>query len=418
MSDGQSGKANQDGTVTLVGLDRADNIPPRTQEVLRAAALIAGPARWLDELRDLPGERLPLEGGGLEPWLKEIETRSRGLPTAVLASGDPNFYGVARKLLTIVPRDRVRIIPGTTTVQKAFARLRVSWADVPVVSLHGRGFPRGFFPALYRAGLGSSPGYLAVYTDPVNTPASIALRILGRGLDGWRMTVCEDLDLESERVTTLSLQEASGAEFSDLNLTILEREIPFPPIRIGAPEMDFAHEEGMITKSEVRAVALSKLSLTGAETLWDIGAGSGAVAIEAASLLPHGEVWGIERKASRHAQARRNAALYGAANVCVMLGEAEALIPELPKPDRVFLGGGGSGLGELIAAARGRLNPGGVVVASVVGLGSLDQAVRALVGPHGLPDVTQVMVSRSHPLADSFYFRPLNPVYLVRGEFP
>jgi precorrin-6Y C5,15-methyltransferase (decarboxylating) len=404
------------GGVTLIGLGRTDDIGPRTEKILADAALIAGPPRWLDALGRFPAEKLPL-AGSLGGWLQEIEKRSQTAPAAVLASGDPNFFGLAKRLLEAVPRGRVTIIPAPTTVQRAFARLKISWAGVPVVSLHGRGFSREFFPALFRAGLAGSPGYLAVYTDPVNTPALIASKILERGLDGWKMIVCEDLDTDSEKVTALTLAEAAERAFSDLNLTILGREALFTPIRIGAPEMDFVHEEGMITKSEVRAAALSKLSLTGSETMWDIGCGSGAVSVEAAGLLPFGEVFALEKNPERFRQARRNVSLYGAANVSVILGDANELLDALPRPGRIFLGGGGADLTGLIRRSRKALEQGGVIVASVVSLESLSQAVAALGGDAGPPDVTQVQISRSHSLAGSYYFRPLNPVFLVRGEF-
>ncbi|MDR2352762.1 MAG: precorrin-6y C5,15-methyltransferase (decarboxylating) subunit CbiE [Deltaproteobacteria bacterium] len=403
-------------SVTLIGLDKSSDLAPSIEKILSVSELIAGPSRWLDELGRFKAQKLPLSGK-LEDWLKDIEVLSREKNVAVLASGDPNFYGLAKKLLTIIPPERVRIIPSTTTVQKAFARIKISWADVPVVSLHGRGFSREFFPALYRAGLQSSPGYLAVYTDPTNTPSLISEKILERGLDGWKITVCEDLDTDSEKIRTLSLEEAAKTKFSDLNLTILERDNPFPPIKIGAPEMDFAHEEGMITKSEVRAVALSKLSLTGIETLWDIGAGSGAVAIEAGRLLPYGEVFAVEKNPKRFEQARANVSLYGAANVNVILGNAKDSLNDLPDPDRVFLGGGGKELDYLIEECKKRILPKGVIVASVISLESLNRAVSALSGKDGVPDLTQILVSKSHTIANTFYFKPLNPIYLVRGEF-
>jgi precorrin-6Y C5,15-methyltransferase (decarboxylating) len=404
------------GSVTLIGLDKADSLNPEVEGILKGSGLIAGPKRWLDLLGRFTSEKLPLSGK-LEDWIKEIGKRSETVKTAVLTSGDPNFYGLAKRLLEAIPRDRVTIIPSTTSVQKAFARLKTTWADVPVVSLHGRGFSREFFPALYRAGLQTSPGFLAVYTDPENTPSAIASRILERGIDGWKMHVCEDLDLDTEKITTLSLADAQLSKFSDLNLTVLERDMPFPRIKIGSPEMDFAHEEGMITKSEVRAVALSKLALTGIETLWDIGTGSGAVAIEAASLLPYGEVFGVEKNPKRFDQARQNVSLYGAANVSILQGEAKDAMGRLPAPDRVFFGGGGPGLKGLILEARKALNPRGVIVASVISLHSLNQAVEALSGDDGLPEVSLVQISRSHTLAGTFFFKPLNPIYLVKGEF-
>jgi precorrin-6Y C5,15-methyltransferase (decarboxylating) len=404
-------------TLTLLGLDRADDITPRIRELLNKAKIIAGPMRWLKDLSDYPGEKLPLTGK-LDDWLSVIEDRSKTDETVVLASGDPNFYGLAKRLLTFIPPERVTIIPSTTTVQKAFARIHTTWAGVIVESLHGRSGFSTLYSALFRASRKYSSGYVALYTDPLNTPTIIAERLLERGLDYFEMIVFEDLDITSEKVTRLTLKEASEMEFSPLNLTVLHRIKEVPDICIGAPEEAYEHEAGMITKSEVRAAALSLLELSGTEILWDIGAGSGSVSIEAALLLPYGEVWGVEKNPDRIVQAKNNRSLYGACNVDFLKGEALDLLGKLPHPNRIFLGGGGKELGTIIEEGKKLLYPGGVIVASVIGLDSLSEAVRTLTKENGeLPLILQLSAARAQPLAKSYYFKPLNQIYLVKNKF-
>jgi precorrin-6Y C5,15-methyltransferase (decarboxylating) len=401
----------------LVGLDRADDLAPGILRLLEEADVIAGPARWLDELEGFPAEKLPLSGG-LDAWLRELETRSRSLRCVALASGDPNFYGLARKLLTVVPPERTVIRPSTTTVQKAFARMKETWAGAEVVSLHGRDGWAALFSALFRAGRPGAAGRVAVYTDPSSTPGEIARRATGRGCSGsWSMTVFEDLDAPGERVTALSLEEAAAREFSALNLAVLLLARPPAPLSLGLPESAYEHEAGLITKSEIRSAALGTLGLCGHETLWDIGAGSGSVSVEAGLLLPRGAVWAVEREEARAGQARANRARYGCCHVEILRGEALELIPSLPDPDRVFIGGSGKDLEAVIAAARARLSPGGTITASVVTHGSLGAAARALSGPGGPPSVLQISCSRSRELSGSFYFTPLNQVYLVTNAF-
>ncbi|MDR1080922.1 MAG: precorrin-6y C5,15-methyltransferase (decarboxylating) subunit CbiE, partial [Deltaproteobacteria bacterium] len=238
------------GILDLVGLDRADDLPPGIRRLLERADVIAGPARWMTELDAFPAEKLPL-AGGLDAWLGELEARSRKLRCVALASGDPNFYGLARKLLTIVPPERTVVHPSTTTVQKAFARLKTTWAGAEVESLHGRDGWRALFAALFRAGRGHAAGRVAVYTDPSSTPGEIARRALARGCSGsWGMTVFEDLDAPGEKVTGLTLEEASGRKFSDLNLVVLTRLKPLGELAVGLPESAYEHEAGLITKSE------------------------------------------------------------------------------------------------------------------------------------------------------------------------
>ncbi|MDR1313379.1 MAG: precorrin-6y C5,15-methyltransferase (decarboxylating) subunit CbiE [Deltaproteobacteria bacterium] len=405
------------GRVDLVGLDRADDLAPGVLAILREAELIAGPPRWMSELEGFPARKLELTGG-LDPWLRELERESRTRPCVALASGDPNFYGLAKRLMAVVPPERTFIHPSTTTVQKAFARLKTTWAGAEVESLHGRDGWRALYSAVFRAGRAHSAGSVAVYTDPANSPDLVARRLIGRGCAGaWTMAVFENLDSPGEKASELSLEEAAGGAFAPLNLVVLRRAKPFRPLTLGAPEGAYEHEQGLITKSEIRAAALGAMRLEGAETFWDIGCGSGSVSLEAGLLLPRGAVWAVEREPGRALQAGRNRAAYGCAHVEILQGEALDLIPGLPDPDRVFIGGSGKDLEEVAAAARKRLSPGGVITASVVTHASLGGAVRALSGPSGPPAVLQLSCARSRELSGSFYFTPLNQVYLVTASF-
>jgi precorrin-6Y C5,15-methyltransferase (decarboxylating) len=404
------------GVLDLIGLDRTDDLAPGIRKLLVEADVIAGPARWLDDLGAYPAEKLPL-AGGLGPWLAALEENSRDRRCVALASGDPNFYGLAKRLLETVPAERTVIRPSTTTVQKAFARLKTTWAGAEVESLHGRDGWRALYAAVFRAGRGHAAGRVAVYTDPASGPALVARRLLERGMGAWSMTVFENLDAPGERVRELSLEAAAEESFAPLNLIVLALREPFRELVLGAPEDAYEHEAGLITKSEIRAAALGTLRLGGSETLWDVGAGSGSVSLEASLLLPRGEVWAVERDPARARQARANRAAYGCAHVEIKEGEALDVLPGLPAPDRVFAGGSGKDLAEVLALARSRLSPGGVVTAATVTHASLGTAVESLAGPSGPPSVLQVSCARSRGLSGSFYFAPLNQVYLVTNRF-
>ncbi|MDR1040050.1 MAG: precorrin-6y C5,15-methyltransferase (decarboxylating) subunit CbiE [Deltaproteobacteria bacterium] len=410
-------KAAAGGILDLVGLDRADELAPGIRRLLENAEVIAGPPRWMSELDGFPGEKLPL-AGKLDDWLEALELKSRDRRCVALASGDPNFYGLARKLLTVVPPERTVIHPSTTTVQKAFARMKTTWAGAEVESLHGRDGWRALFAALFRAGRPGASGHVAAYTDPANSPDAIARRALERGCGGaWDMTVFENLDAPGERVVSLSLEKAAGKKFAPLNLVVLSLRAPFRELSLGLPESAYEHEAGLITKSEIRSAALGTMRLEGHETFWDIGAASGSVSLEAGLLLPRGEVWAVEREPGRVAQAKANRAAYGCPHVEIVQGEAMEVIPDLPDPDRVFIGGSGGDLERVIGEARSRLSPGGTVTASVVTHESLNTAFWALDAPSGPASVVQVSCARSRELSGSFYFIPLNPVFLVTNTF-
>ena len=392
-------------------------ITPAVTEIIDQADILAGTDRLLElfpEHRDRAVSlKLPLDR-----WLEDLKARqAEGKKIVVLTSGDPNYFGLAKKLLTVFEPGRVNIIPSITVIQQAFAKIKLSWERTEVASLHGREVSAGdFWSALYRASHFSGSGYLAVYTDAENTPAAIAKRLLGRGQHNWRMMVFEDLGTPDERVTTWSLFEAKLRKFSPLNLVVLECLKPPAPISVGMPESVYVHEAGLITKREVRVVTLGLLELQPYHTLWDLGAGSGSVSIEAAALLPHGSIWAVEKSPLRSEQIAANRAYFGATQVEIIEDEALAAIPHLPPPDRVFLGGGGEKLGEVIRAAREKLKPKGVIVANVLTLDALHLATAAMKSLGLEMSVTQLQAARSEGLGGSLYLKALNQVWIVRGQ--
>lgn len=391
-------------------------LPPAAADLIAEADVLAGGDRLLELFPEAKAVRrrlsLPLDN-----WLKELKGfQNRGRKVVVLASGDPNYFGVAHKLLALIGPEMTVIHPSPTMVQQAFARLKISWEKTEVVSLHGRDAQADFWSALFRASHYSGSGYLAIYTDPDNTPTVIAKRLLGRGQQNWRMTVFEDLGTQDERSTTWTLFDAKLRKFSPLNLVVLECLKRPAPIFMGMPESAYVHEAGLITKKEIRVVALALLELSPYHTLWDLGAGSGSLAIEAASLLPHGSVWAVEKSPLRSEQITVNRAFFGAAQVEVVEDDALAAITHLPPPDRIFIGGGGSQLARIIKAARKRLKPKGAIVASVISLEALRLATAAFHEARLEFSVTQLQAARSEPLGGSLYLKPLNQVWLVRGE--
>jgi len=390
-------------------------LPPAALALIEEADVLGASDRLLTLFPKVKAEKLrmslPLEG-----WLKELKALQRkGRKVVVLTSGDPNYYGLAQKLLTVINPETVAIIPSPTLVQQAFARLNISWERTAVVSLHGRDSQAAFWSALFRASHSGS-GFVAIYTDPDNTPTVIAKRLLGRGQQNWRMTVFEDLGTEDERSTTWSLFDAKMRKFSPLNLVVLECLKRPAHISLGMAESEFVHEAGLITKREIRLVALGLLDLRPHHTLWDLGAGSGSVSIEAASLLPYGSVWAVEKSPLRTEQIAANRAFFGATQVEVIEDDSLAAMSHLPPPDRVFIGGGGGQLPKIIKAAKAKLRPGGLILTSVISLESLNLATKA-VSEAGLDlSVTQLQAARSEPLRDSLILKPLNQVWLVRGD--
>jgi precorrin-6Y C5,15-methyltransferase (decarboxylating) len=416
----QPGEGAGDPAATILGLDDAGDLGPRKLALLAGAEVVAGPRRLLDALeKALPplARRIPI-AGGLDGWLEEMPLAGQGRRLLVLADGDTNFFGLgARAREALAPR-RADLIPAPTAVQKAFALLGDSWAGVETVSLHGRRDFGPFWSALFRAGQITGPGRLAVYTDQENTPGAIAGRLLSRGQENWRLAVFQDLGLPGQTVWAGGLEEAARTSFSPLNLAVLERTALPEALTLGAPESAFDHAAGLITKSEVRTAALGLLELSGLETMWDLGCGSGSVSLEAGLILRHGQIHAVEKDPGRAAQARRNRSRFGAAHLEIIEGQALEVMPDLPRPDRVFVGGGGRQLEALLRGVMGCLAPGGLAVAAVVRLDSLDAAISSLSASGQPASVTQILAARGEPLAGSLLLKPINPVFLVKGRAP
>ncbi len=393
--------------VAGVGMGRM-HITPELRELAESTRTLAGGRRLLEFFPEHSGARLLLDGD-ISGWLERVAEAAENGPVLVLASGDPGFFGVAAKVMERFAPEQVIIHPNVTAMQAALARLKRPWSEVATVSLHGRDWKR------FRAALSTHP-LVAAYTDPVHTPTAIARLLLERDLDQWKMHVMENLGQDSERCGTYSLHQAEKADFSALNVVVMERLAEPPARSIGRPEEEYEHEAGLITKTEIRSVALGKLDLQPDHVLWDLGAGCGSVGIEASFVLTRGMVAAVEKRPERAAMISANRRRFCAANLEIVSGDTLDVLDVLPDPDRVFVGGGGADLTEIVTRSAARLPQGGVLVAAVVQLASLASAHQAMADAGLDCKTVQVQVSRAEPLGTDQYFKAQNPVWLLAGR--
>jgi precorrin-6Y C5,15-methyltransferase (decarboxylating) len=413
--------------VHVVGLGMSPgDLTPGVQAIVRQAQVLVGGKRLLNYFPEHPAQKIIL-GKDPEFTLGQIPLLAETCRVVVLASGDPNFYGVGPLVVKVLGAGPVVLHPNITAVQAACARLKISWQDALVVSLHGRSWD-SLGAALNQA------EKIIIYTDPEHSPGAIARFLRGRGRGGARLCVLEDLGQETERMTWLSPEEAEGREFSPLNVVVVWPEprkggdvaktlaadcapVPGPAgLHLGLPEKALAHQAGLITKAEVRAVALAKLALSPGLTLWDVGAGCGSVGLEASLLAPGGRIFAVEQEPARAAQIRTNRDKFAVPNLEVVCGRAPGCLAALPRPDRVFVGGGGQDLEEILQVVIDRLATGGRVVLNVTLLDTLETARRVFARAGWEAEVTQLQVSRSRPLAAGIFLQALNPVWIVTGE--
>jgi precorrin-6Y C5,15-methyltransferase (decarboxylating) len=369
-------------------------------EALRAADVVMGIGRLLDALpADVAGKRVELPGPLAETLELAAERRALGERVCLLASGDPGFFGIVRVAAARFGAGTLEIHPAPSSVAVAFARAGLHWDDAAVVSAHGRPLEAAV-EAVVRA------PKAAVLMSPDQPPEALGRALLAAGCGPRRVTVCAHLGHDDEAVTGTDLAGLAAGSYPGLSVVVLEAPAPGgPSLAWGLPDERFAHRAGMITKAEVRAVALGKLALPAAGVLWDVGAGSGSVAVECARLAPGLRIYAVERRPDDAARLRENARGTG---IVVVEGEAPGALGGLPAPDRVFVGGGGL---DVLESVMDRLRPDGLVVATYA---ALDRAATAATR---LGNVVQVAVSRGVPLGGSGALRLAaeNPVFVCWG---
>lgn len=408
--------------VVLVGMGEGrEDLTGRVLGWIAGAEVLAGGRRHLDAFPEHPGEKILMETS-LDAFLHRIDEQSRNRRTAVLASGDPFYFGIGRRLVEVLGRHRLLAFPNVTTVQSLFSRLLEPWEEVSTISLHGRDDPRAAVRILEAVNRHSR---VAVYTDPRRGPAWVARCLLEAGCGDRTLIIAEDLGLRSERIRRVTPQVAVTVAFSPLNLVVVcsdgstgpdygisENDLPL----FGLPETAFCHESGMITKREVRAVVLAALQLRPNLVLWDLGAGSGSVGIEAARTANLKEVYAVEVHDRRYRDLLRNIDRLAPGRVKAVKGRALEVMEALPDPDRIFIGGSGPELERVLENAAERLRPRGRLVQTAVTLETLEAARSFWMARCFAVDVCQVQVNRGVPIGGSLRLEALNPVFVVSAR--
>ena len=369
------------------------------------ADLVVGGRRHLE---GRPGRHLVIGGGGinggggLAPVLDAVAAEPGRV--CVLASGDPGFFGIVRALADRFGSEALDVRPAVSSVSLAFARLGLPWDDAVVVSAHGR-------PLRAAARRAAAAPKAAVLTSPDSPPEALGKELIVLGARHRRVAVCSRLGTAAEAVAHVDLAGLAAGTWDPLSVVVIgdgdgDGATARPTLAWGLPDGEFAHRKGMITKAEVRAVALGKLGLPPAGVLWDVGAGSGSVAVECARLSPALRVIAVERDPAQAERIRQNAIGHGV-GVEVVEGKAPGVLVDLPDPDRAFVGGGGL---DVLEAVLARLAPGGRAVASFA---ALDRAAGAA---EQLGHLVQVGVSRAAVLPDGgIRLAAENPVFVAWG---
>jgi precorrin-6Y C5,15-methyltransferase (decarboxylating) len=347
------------------------------------------------------------------PFARGVEEvlAARGSQVCVLASGDPFNYGVGSVLAGRVPPEETLVVPAPSAFSLAAARLCWALPETALVSLHGRELSR------IRPHLHPGARILALTSDSEG-PAALARLLAETGFGPSRMTVLEALGGGNERVSSATADSFVLSGIAALNTVAIEVEagpnacvIPFST---GLDDALFEHD-GQITKREIRAVTLSSLAPTRGQLLWDIGAGSGSVAIEWMLAHPSMRAIAIETRPDRTARISRNAAALGVPGLELVEGHAPAVLAGLATPDAIFIGGGASEPGLVDAAIRA-LRPGGRLVANAVTLETEAELIARHAALGGM--LTHIAISRADAVGGKTGWRAAMPVTQFVWEKP
>lgn len=334
----------------------------------------------------------------------------------VVMTGDVGLFSGARRLVEALSGDAqvdVRVIPGISSASYLAARLGRPWQDWRFASAHG--------VACDIVAEAERAGELFLVTSGGEDPSRLSGELVQAGFGDARVTVAERLSYPDERITCATASEIAGQTFDDLNVMLIEfaggvASSRWPYASSGIPDELFIRGDVPMTKQEVRAVALAKLRLTATDTVWDVGAGTGSVSIEAALVARAGSVWSVERNAAGVRLIRENADAFGCGNVHAVPGVAPDALANLPVPDAVFVGGSAGELPSIVEAALEKNSQVRLCVPCVT-VETLTEACALLSGSRfkGF-EACQVSAARAEAVGSHHLMKAQNPVFLVSAR--
>jgi precorrin-6B C5,15-methyltransferase / cobalt-precorrin-6B C5,C15-methyltransferase len=397
--------------ITIIGTGLTpEDISPLALRAVESADILIGGKRQLSFFRRHRGEKIQLKRG-VDAFVKGLGKKLKGKKTVVLASGDPNFFGIASVFYKTFDRKHISVLPNITAFQGAFARIKEPWDSAVFVSVHGRELS-------LLDKVVNDEGTFVVYCDSTNSPAKAAEYLISRDkeLSRCRTWIFENLGGEDEKVVSGALQRFRKHLSSSLCMMIIKKEWALYRPGLGIPDNEFYHHRGMITKKDVRILSLLRLNLNNKKVLWDVGAGSGSVSVEAAGLCPSLNIYAVERSKERFDELRKNLNKFKTPNINLVYGIAPDALKKLPLPDSVFIGGAGKSLEKILFCVKTKINPGGHVVINCVKMETLYRALDLFKKWKWQYDITELHISRLESDRNPEIFRAENPVFILHGH--
>lgn len=397
--------------VTLIGMGSGtpELLTAQGLAALQSADLIIGAKRLLEHLPTgcTENRKALYKPENILSCLSEFPAAN----AALLYSGDTGFYSGASKLLPMLRAFGIsaRVLPGISSVQLLSAAIGRPWQDWKLVSAHGCACD----PAAECLTAEGRPVFFL--TGGTETPATLCAKLADAGLGGAHGIIGENLGTPQEHLAFGTAQTLAANACAPLSVLLIEHTV-LPARRTpGFPDDAFIRGEVPMTKQEVRAAALAKLAVRPADTLWDVGAGTGSVSVELALAAPRGHVYAVECAPDACALIRQNREKFHAYNLSLIEGTAPQVLADLPAPDAVFIGGTKGSMAEVVDAALAK-NPNARLCISAIALETLSAAIAALAAHGQAAEVTQLAVSRTRPAGKLHLLMANNPIFLITGE--
>lgn len=407
---------NSENIIHVIGIS-GENIGDNVHHLFKTAHLVCGSHLQLETAERITGHTFskkqkitPLK----ETWKRIEQVISEG-DVVVLASGDPMFFGVGRAILKKFGHERVKIYPNVSYMQLAFSRFGLSWDSSHWLSFHGREMSD------FTQNIADNEK-LCLFTDKENSPIKIIELIKKKYpvnlLPYLEILVASELGTRQEKL--LRIRVDKDQQIDDIkhpNLVIIHNKYQGSSVKtsplFGLKEKEIAHSRGLITKNEVRAAAIHALRLPETGVVWDIGGGSGSVSVEMARFAKKLQIFCVERKPEELDNIEKNIQIFNLTNVHKIAGEAPVSLSDLPAPDRIFVGGSGGNLKQILDHGCSVLQGGGIIVVNSV----LEQTAKdapKLMHDNGFKvEISRISVTRSsYPEGEETEF---NPISIITG---
>ena len=405
-----------------IGLNGKESLTTNIQTLVEKANLLMGSDRHLSYFPNHPGDKVIISN-----FYEDIKTlqqlKSYHKSIVILVSGDPLFFGLGRLLLENFNSDELEFYPYISSIQLGFSRVKIPWHDAKIISGHGRHLDE------LMTNLQQGVEKIAILTDRKNNPQAIAQLFLSLKIPiNYDIWVCENLGNTDEKVncfTPQRLANLTNSQFSALNIVILLRQ---NDINLTQNELDklplfgiedrfflsFKDRPGLMTKREVRMIILGELGLKSQQIIWDIGAGTGSVSIEIARLCPNSQVYAIEKTAIGINLINKNCQRFNINNIIPIQTKAPEKLSTLPNPDRIFIGGSGGNLIDILDICQEKLVKYGVILVALATLENLGICLNWIEQNNCTYQLLNINLSRSVSIANLTRLSPLNPVFLVK----